>query len=110
MRPPWVATDPTNASRLYAAVVDSNTTIGGIWVTNNLSAGAASTWTELPTPPRKRTGAHGLHPVPVAVRPDRGDLLRRVPVAVVAGVGLAQPEAPHRFVNGPLRAFGIGHI
>jgi photosystem II stability/assembly factor-like uncharacterized protein len=48
----WVATDPTNANRLYAAVADSNTTIGGIWVTNNLSAGAASTWTELPTPPR----------------------------------------------------------
>ena len=48
----WVATDPTNANRLYAAVVDSATSIGGIWVTNNLSAGAASTWTELSTPPR----------------------------------------------------------
>jgi photosystem II stability/assembly factor-like uncharacterized protein len=48
----WVAADPTNSNRLYAAVADSNTTIGGIWVTNNLSAGAASTWTELPTPPR----------------------------------------------------------
>jgi hypothetical protein len=48
----WVASDPNNANRLYAAVVDSNTTIGGIWVTNNLSAGTSSTWTELPTPPR----------------------------------------------------------
>jgi hypothetical protein len=48
----WVAADPTNANRLYAAVVNSNTAIGGIWVTNNLSAGTTSTWTQLSAPPR----------------------------------------------------------
>lgn len=46
----WVATDPTNANRLYASVVHS--TAGGIYVTNNLSAGSASTWTRLTSPPR----------------------------------------------------------
>ncbi|HMP58254.1 MAG TPA: Calx-beta domain-containing protein [Gemmatales bacterium] len=46
----WVATDPTNLDRLYAAVV--NSTAGGIYVTNNLSAGASSTWTKLTNPPR----------------------------------------------------------
>lgn len=46
----WVAADPTNSERLYAAVVHS--TQGGIWVTNNLSAGTAATWTKLPNPPR----------------------------------------------------------
>src|SRR5207244_3088947 len=48
----WVAADPTNANRLYAAVVNSNSAIGGIWVTNNLSAGSGSTWTKLVNPPR----------------------------------------------------------
>jgi photosystem II stability/assembly factor-like uncharacterized protein len=61
----WVAADPTNSNRLYAAAVDSNTSIGGIWVTNNLSSGAASTWTELPTPPRTQG-----HPLSVTVLND----------------------------------------
>jgi photosystem II stability/assembly factor-like uncharacterized protein len=61
----WVAVDPTNANRMYAGVVDSNTSIGGIWVTNNLSAGASSTWTELPTPPRTQG-----HPLSITVLND----------------------------------------
>jgi hypothetical protein len=48
----WVAVDPTNPNRLYASVVHSSPTVGGIYVTNNLSAGAASTWTKLANPPR----------------------------------------------------------
>jgi hypothetical protein len=46
----WVAHDPTNANRLYASVVHS--TQGGIFVSNNINAGAASTWTKLTNPPR----------------------------------------------------------
>lgn len=46
----WIALDPTNAERAYASVAHS--TAGGIYVTNNLSAGAASTWAALPAPPR----------------------------------------------------------
>ena len=46
----WVAGDPTNSNRLYAAVV--NSTVGGTYVTNNVNAGAAATWTKLTNPPR----------------------------------------------------------
>lgn len=46
----WVAADPANPNRLYASVADS--VDGGIYVTNNLNAGAASTWTKLAAPPR----------------------------------------------------------
>lgn len=48
----WIAADPTNADRLYASVVDG--TVGGIYVTNNLSAGASSTWSKLTDPPRTK--------------------------------------------------------
>src|SRR5439155_5193714 len=46
----YTAIDPGNPNRMYASVVHS--TLGGIFVTNNLSAGAASTWTKLANPPR----------------------------------------------------------
>jgi hypothetical protein len=52
----WLALDPNNAERMYASVIHFGGTqgnqLGGIYVTNNLSAGAASTWTKLPNPPR----------------------------------------------------------
>lgn len=54
----WVASDPTNSNRLYAAVIDS--AVGGIYVTNNLNAGAASTWTKLPNPPRTQGHAFNI--------------------------------------------------
>jgi hypothetical protein len=46
----WCAIDPTNSNRMYASVVHS--TQGGIYVTNNLNAGAGSTWTKVTNPPR----------------------------------------------------------
>ncbi|MBK6909322.1 MAG: hypothetical protein IPH10_00065 [bacterium] len=46
----WLALDPTNSERMYASVVHS--TQGGIFVTNNLSAGSGSTWTRVGIPPR----------------------------------------------------------
>ncbi len=46
----WVAHDPTNANRLYASVVHS--TQGGIFVSNNINLGGASTWTKVTNPPR----------------------------------------------------------
>lgn len=48
----WLATDPNNSDRMYAAVVNYAQNLGGIWVTNNLSAGAGSTWTRLTQPAR----------------------------------------------------------
>ena len=53
----WIQMDPNNANRMYACVIDGpgspdTGAMGGIWVTNNLNAGAASTWTKLANPPR----------------------------------------------------------
>ncbi len=52
----WVAPDPNNPERMYASVVHFGGTqgsqLGGIYMTNNLSNGATSTWTKLPNPPR----------------------------------------------------------
>jgi hypothetical protein len=52
----WLATDPNNAERMYASVIHFGGTqgsqLGGIYMTNNLSAGTASTWTKLANPPR----------------------------------------------------------
>jgi hypothetical protein len=54
----WVEADPTNPNRLYAAVAHSAD--GGIYVTNNASAGAASTWTKLANPPRTQGHAFNI--------------------------------------------------
>jgi len=59
----WAAVDPNNPNRLYASVV--NSTAGGIYVTNNLNAGAASTWTKLTNPPRTEG-----HPLDIVVLSD----------------------------------------
>jgi photosystem II stability/assembly factor-like uncharacterized protein len=48
----WVATDPNNANKLYASVVNSTDGNGGIWVTNNANLNAGATWTKLANPPR----------------------------------------------------------
>lgn len=54
----WVEADPTNPNRLYASVAHS--TDGGIYVTNNANAGAASTWTKLANPPRTEGHAFNI--------------------------------------------------
>ncbi len=48
----WVATDPTNSERLYAAVANYSNSLGGIYRTNNASAGAGATWMRLTSPTR----------------------------------------------------------
>lgn len=48
----WVATDPNNSNILYVSVVNSTNGNGGIWKTSNVNAGASSSWTHLPAPPR----------------------------------------------------------
>lgn len=42
--------DPTNSNRLYATMANSST--GGVYVCQNISAGANATWTKLSNPPR----------------------------------------------------------
>ncbi|MEI8202536.1 MAG: T9SS type A sorting domain-containing protein [Bacteroidota bacterium] len=52
----WLAADPNNTERMYASVIHFGGTqgsqIGGIYMTNNLSSGASSTWTKLANPSR----------------------------------------------------------
>jgi photosystem II stability/assembly factor-like uncharacterized protein len=59
----WLALDPTNTNRMYASVVHS--TQGGIFRTENLSAGSGATWTRVGIPPRTEG-----HPYTVEVLDD----------------------------------------
>lgn len=65
----WLATDPNNAERMYASVIHFGGTqgsqAGGIYMTNNLSAGAGSTWVKLANPPRTEG-----HPASIVVLND----------------------------------------
>ncbi|MEI6898857.1 MAG: T9SS type A sorting domain-containing protein [Bacteroidota bacterium] len=66
----WIAIDANNPERMYASVLHSNKNlIGGIWVTNNLSAGTGATWTKMATPPRSNG-----HPFNITVL-NNGDLV-----------------------------------
>ncbi|MBL7923407.1 MAG: hypothetical protein JNL88_04325 [Bacteroidia bacterium] len=59
----WLAADPNNPNRLYASVVHYAMGVGegGIWKTDNLSAGSASTWVKLPNPPRTEGHPFNVH-------------------------------------------------
>ena len=52
----WIATDPTNANRLYASVIhyggSAGAQQGGIYRCDDANKLAASTWTKLSNPPR----------------------------------------------------------
>jgi Viral BACON domain/Putative binding domain, N-terminal len=54
-----LAIDPNNTNRMYASVIDSVT--GGIYVSNNIQNGAASTWTKLASPPRTEGHPFNIH-------------------------------------------------
>lgn len=45
-----IALDPNNINRMYASVIHS--TLGGIFVSDNIQNGGSSTWTKLANPPR----------------------------------------------------------
>ncbi len=59
----WLALDPNNQNRMYASVIHS--TLGGVYWTNNLANGAASTWVKLANPPRTQG-----HPASIVVLND----------------------------------------
>jgi len=63
----WLAVDPHVPGRMYASVIHS--TLGGVFVTNDLQDGAGSQWTRLPSPPRTEG-----HPASLVVLKD-GSLL-----------------------------------
>ncbi len=61
----WIAIDPNNADRMYASVIHFGGTAGsqqgGIYMTNNLSSGASSTWIKLANPPRTEGHPASIH-------------------------------------------------
>ncbi|MFT3703942.1 MAG: T9SS type A sorting domain-containing protein [Agriterribacter sp.] len=63
----WLATDPNNANRMYASVINHSGAgvEGGIWMTNNLNNLGSSTWTKLANPPRTEG-----HPASIGVLND----------------------------------------
>ncbi len=65
----WVTLDPSNANRMYASVLNGSTNTGGIYVTNNLNAGTAATWTKMAKPPRSNG-----HPFNITVL-NNGDIV-----------------------------------
>ncbi|MSP69564.1 MAG: T9SS type A sorting domain-containing protein [Bacteroidetes bacterium] len=65
----WLAIDPNNSDRMYASVIHyggiPGSQLGGIYVTNNLSAGSGSIWIKLANPPRTQG-----HPASIEVLAD----------------------------------------
>lgn len=61
----WLAIDPNDSNKMYASVIDHDTSIGGIYMTGNLSSHAASTWVKLPAPTRTEG-----HPASIVVLND----------------------------------------
>ncbi len=59
----WLAPDPNNSNRMYAAVIHYAGGVGegGIWKTDNLNAGSGSTWVKLPDPPRTEGHPFNIH-------------------------------------------------
>ena len=59
----WLAADPGNSNRMYASVIHYAMGVGegGIWKTDNLSAGNASTWVKLNNPPRTEGHPFNIH-------------------------------------------------
>lgn len=59
----WIALDPNNPNRMYASVIHS--TLGGVYISNDIQNGSLSTWTKLPNPPRTEG-----HPASIVVLGD----------------------------------------
>ena len=59
----WIALDPNNSNRMYASVIHS--TLGGIYISNDIQNLGTSTWTKLPNPPRTEG-----HPASIVVLND----------------------------------------
>ncbi len=65
----WIEADPNNPSVMYASVVHSSTTIGGIYKTSDLQNGTAATWTKMVQPTRANGHAFNIQVL------QNGDLL-----------------------------------
>ena len=56
-----IALDPTRPGRLYIGIANSTSTIGGVWYSDNINTGSASTWTHMANQPTRAGGFSAQH-------------------------------------------------
>jgi hypothetical protein len=57
----WVEMDPVNPNRLFAAVISTDQSRAGIYVSANIQNGAAASWQHLASPPRTHGHPFNIH-------------------------------------------------
>lgn len=57
----WVSPDATNNDRLYAGVISTNPTVGGVWRADGIGNLATATWTKLPNPAANNGRIFNIH-------------------------------------------------
>ena len=57
----WVTPDATNNDRLYAGVISTNPSVGGVWRADGIGNPATATWTKLPNPPANNGRIFNIH-------------------------------------------------
>ncbi|MCF8244421.1 MAG: hypothetical protein K9J37_00245 [Saprospiraceae bacterium] len=57
----WVTPDASNNDRIYASVISTNHSIGGVWRADGISNPATATWTKLPNPPANNGRIFNIH-------------------------------------------------
>lgn len=57
----WVTPDAMNNDRLYAGVISTDPTQGGVWRADGIGNPATATWTKLPNPPANNGRIFNIH-------------------------------------------------
>ncbi len=57
----WVTPDASNDDRLYAGVISTDPTKGGVWRADGIGNPASATWTKLPNPPANNGRIFNIH-------------------------------------------------
>ena len=57
----WVTPDASNNDRLYAGVISTNPSVGGVWRADGIGNPATATWTKLPNPAANNGRIFNIH-------------------------------------------------
>ncbi len=57
----WVTPDATDNGRLYAGVISTDPSVGGVWRADGIGSPATATWTKLPNPPANNGRIFNIH-------------------------------------------------
>lgn len=57
----WLTPDASNNDRLYAGVISTDPSVGGVWRADGISSPASATWTKLPNPPANNGRIFNIH-------------------------------------------------